>query len=93
LILIRDRSRIFGKGGLIQGTKLLGGDVFQHAKHAGTRGSGACPPGKFFKIDAKILQFRNFFTYIKCFYSACRYYIMLVQHVLMERFLSAQTTT
>jgi len=31
-------SRIFGKGGLIQGTKLLGGDVLQHAKYAGTRG-------------------------------------------------------
>jgi len=35
-ILARGGSR--KGGGLIQGTKLLGGDVLQHAKHAGTRG-------------------------------------------------------
>jgi len=57
-------------------------------------GSGGMPPQeKFLKIDAKTLQFRDISTYIKCFYSACRYYVMMVQHVLMERFLSAQTTT
>jgi len=41
---VQGGSRIFGKGGLIQGTKLLGGDVLQYAKHAGTRGSGGMPP-------------------------------------------------
>jgi len=38
------------RGGLIQGTKLSGGDVLQHVKHAGTRGSGGMPPpGNFLK--------------------------------------------
>jgi len=54
-ILTRGGSRIFGKEGLIQGTKLLGGDVLQHAKLAGVWGHA--PPGKFFIINAKILQF------------------------------------
>jgi len=62
----RGGSRIFGKGRLIQGTKLLGGDVLQHAKHAGTRGVwGHALPGKIFKIDVKILQFRDISTCIK----------------------------
>ena len=40
----RGGSRTFGKRGLIQGTNLLGGDVLQHAKYAGTRGPGGMPP-------------------------------------------------
>ena len=57
-------------------------------------GSGGMPPQEnIFKIDAKILQFRDISTHIKCFYSACRYYVMLLQHVFIERILSAQTTT
>jgi len=51
----------------------LDGDVLQHAKMLEVGGSGGMPPGNFFKIDAKILQFRDISTYIKCFYSACRY--------------------
>ena len=31
-------------------------------KHAGTRGSGGMLPGKFLKVDAKILQFREIST-------------------------------
>ena len=36
--------------------------------HAGSRGvwGHAPPPGKFFKIDAKILKFRGISTHIKC---------------------------
>jgi len=45
LTLSRGKCRIFGRGsGLIQGTNLLGGDVLQHAKYAGTRGPGGMPP-------------------------------------------------
>jgi len=40
----RGGSRIIGR--VIQGTNCFGGDVFQHAKHAGTRGFG---PQKNFK--------------------------------------------
>jgi len=46
----RGGSRIFGGGGLIQGTKLLGGDMLQDAKHAGTRGVwGHAPQENFLK--------------------------------------------
>jgi len=51
---------------LIQGTNLLGGDVLQHAKHAGTRGSRGMP-FPLINIDGKILQFRDISTYIQCF--------------------------
>ena len=44
-------------GGLIEGTNFLGGDVLEHAKHAGTR--GVCPQEKFLEIDAKMQQFRD----------------------------------
>jgi len=58
-------------------------------QHAGTRESGGMPsPGKFLKIDAKILQFRDISTYMKCFYSAI--FNMLLQHVFIERFLSVE---
>jgi len=47
------RDGFRGVGGLIQrGTNLLGGDVLQHTKHG-------MPPGRFLKIDAKILQLRD----------------------------------
>jgi len=39
LYALRGGSRIFGKGGLIQGTKLLGGDVLQHASTRGGLGA------------------------------------------------------
>jgi len=45
----RGGSRIFGKGGgVIQGTKPLGGDVLQRVKHAGARPGGMPPPRKIF---------------------------------------------
>jgi len=41
----------------------MGGDVLQHVKRAETiRGSGGIPPGKFLRIDAKILQLRGIST-------------------------------
>ena len=62
--------------------------MLQHAKHAGTRGSGGMPPpGKFLKIDAKILQHLHLYEMLLF----C--HIILLQRVLIERFLSAQTTT
>jgi len=47
----------------------------------GGRGHG--PPGKFLKIDAKILQFRDLSTYIKYFYSAtlCCYIVCIYRKV------------
>ena len=33
-------------------------------------GSGGMPPRKILKIDAKILQFKDISTFMKCFYSA-----------------------
>jgi len=44
------------------------------------------------KIDAKMLQYRDIFTYIKCFYSALQTFCNSI-YVLMERISSAQTTT
>jgi len=50
ITLARGGSRIFGKGGLIQGTKLMGGDVLQHVKHVGTRAVwGHAPQENFLK--------------------------------------------
>ena len=55
--------------------------MLQHAKYAGTMGSGGM------KINAKIPQFRDISTYLIPLFC----HIMLLQHV--ERFPSAQTTT
>ena len=49
----------FIKGGLTQGTNLLGRGM-QSMLELG--GSGGMPPGKFWKIDAKILQFGDIST-------------------------------
>jgi len=43
----------------------------KHAKIAGSSGSGGMLPGKFFKIDAEMLQFRDISAYIKYFNFAC----------------------
>ena len=47
--------------------------LYSDLSRGGARGSGGMPPRKFFEIDAKILQFGDISTCIKCFCSACRY--------------------
>jgi len=59
--MVRSRSRIIGKGGLIQGTNLLGGDESSMLHMLGSGGMPA--PPKCLKIDAKILQFRDISKY------------------------------
>jgi len=71
-----DPGRLEGGVGLTQDSNLWVGT--HHAKHTGTRGSGATPHRKMLNINAKVLQFRDISTH----YTTPG---IALQHVVIER--------
>ena len=56
----RGGSRIFLRGVLVNDNGIYYLQHNEHVKHANARGSGACPPGKFEKLDTQILNLVGF---------------------------------